>query len=419
MSSIFNNAKITHIIAFDLALSEFDTKKLESLVNITFFGIDSSIGFDYLNLSVYDREYVERSPKLLTIKFKFGAFTLIKYNSYLKNEINIAICFDQCGINSVRFDFDLKEPVDVPTLIKIVDKTADWADSCLFNRIKNRIVDLFSISTEKTLLKVHSTYSVVSSTDANINSSIIEKEIFGIIWNIKKYKTANNDLIKKVMENSLPIYQNDIVTIAEPAALMLFPKKKKKYVNERINAIEIHQRQKHLLKKLDFELDEIMKRVEEKEKINLNSAIEEIENTQIEIQSALEIYRNTRISATTSFIMLFDILNDVFRLNKQYKFIQEKLNACEKIYGELHAEQRNRLMERIEWIVLIVGIDSLILLIITDVIYGGSVSAAQAWNAVIPFVSVFTICLILVIYVCKNYKRGYQWLNEHIMGDSN
>ncbi|MDO8869283.1 MAG: hypothetical protein Q7V10_00870 [Methanobacteriaceae archaeon] len=407
MSTSFNNAKITHIVTFDLTLPSHDLTE-RSINNAIFFGDVASISMESLNSEVYDREYLEKTPKILTFRLDFDLFSFI--NPALENEMNITVCFGQNGINSARFDFNLTYPVMTPELIKISDETGEWVDSFIFHLLKSKIISLLIIPAQKPLLNVHSTYSVVTSTDTEISSIIIEKEIFGIIWNNKHYRMVHDDLVSKVMENSIPIYRNDIITIAEPAALMIFQGKNLNYVNERINAVEMHQRQKYLLKKIDFQLDSIISRVKEKEKINLKSAIGEIENTQIEIQSALEIYRNTRISATTSFILLFDLLNDVFRLNNQYKFIQEKLNACEKIYEGLHSEQRNNLMERIEWIVLILGVESLILLFLTDVIYGGKVSSQYQIEIIILSIIISTLILILIIFLFKNYKYIYFWL---------
>ena len=84
--------------------------------------------------------------------------------------------------------------------------------------------------------------------------------------------------------------------------------------------------------KEDFELNELIKNVNENnENVGLKSEIKKILKMQITIQSELEVYRNTIISITHSYSM--DTLNEVFKTNNEYKFIQEKLETCKSIYN--------------------------------------------------------------------------------------
>ena len=128
-------------------------------------------------------------------------------------------------------------------------------------------------------------------------------------------------------------------------------------------------RQKLLLKKLDYKIIKLFKCINEnKSKNSLEDLIKKIKDSQIAMHSDLEAYRNSILSVTDSFSILFKTLNNVFGLNTHFNFVQSKLNACDNIYEGLHDEKRNKLMERIQWIVIIVGIVNIAVFVIIEII---------------------------------------------------
>lgn len=257
---------------------------------------------------------------------------------------------------------------------------------------------------KESFLSEQMTYSVVSSTDAYFNLYQKKKEILGISWKNTNYRSIDKSLLKEITKNNIPVYDGDVLAVTTQAVLMVLLDVKDEYydvyVNERINAIEIFWRQKFLLKRMHFELDCLINDVKrKKKKEGLKSTMEYIQDIQISIQSELEIYRNTIISATHSYSMLFETLNKVFQLNKHYKFVQEKLKTCKSIYEGLNDEEYNRLMERIQWTIIIIGIATVLLTFLVDVVYGPTIGPNQQIN-----ISIILIIFILIFMIFLKIK---------------
>lgn len=410
----FKNAKITQIVSFD---SEFDfnqnLKELMEILKNTEYFSDSSPSFKNFSENIYDYEYAKKSSeKLLVLESKIELSEIIlKSEGYLINEIaelnseeqsklkeefesnkkileqlcsdsvDIILCFDSCGIHSVRFDFNL-EIIETPELIKMLDFTCCLIDDPFFSFLKEDLCANGIISNG--LLYEHMTYSIISSTNAYINPIEKEREILGISWKKEDYEYVNKNILEEITKNDIAIHKGDILTITTQSVFMVFidlpDEFYNEYVVERIKAIEVFWRQKLLLKKMHFKLDDFIANVKKmKEEIGLESAIKEIYNMQTTIQLELEVYRNTIISVTHSYSMLFDTLNDVFKTRIHYDFVQEKLDTCKSIYEGLNEERRNNLMENIQWIVIIIGLATIILSFLVDVIYG-SISRNKALN---------------------------------------
>ena len=101
--------------------------------------------------------------------------------------------------------------------------------------------------------------------------------------------------------------------------------------------------------------------------------------------------------------MLFETLNKVFKTENQYNFVQEKLETCKSIYEGLNEERRNNLMENIQWIVVIIGLTTILLPLLT-VSYGSTIGPNQTNNIIILIAFVLIIGFIL-IYVKNRIKR--------------
>lgn len=431
-STTFKKTKLTQIVAFDskFYLNDFkntDLEKFREKLKDSYFS-GSTPAFKPFS-KIYDSEYAENNPdKIICIKSDISISKFIsesekalrikddkkkkeKFQSsqeiiqeYCNENIKILLSFDSCGVHSIRFDFDLDniEPIE---LIKLLYSTCDLIEDYFFSCLKKDLEKSEII--KKDCLSKPMVYSIISCTKVYFNPIYKRREKLGISWKNKGYKTIKNNIMEEILKNDVAIHKNDIITITPQTVLMVFPDIKDDnyhdYVEERINATEIFWRQKFLLKKMHFKLNYLTTNIKQiREEKGLEYAINEIQDMQITIQSELEVYRNTIISVTHSYSMLFDTLNKVFKTKNQYNFVQEKLETCKSIYEGLNEERRNNLMENIQWIVVIIGLATIILSILVDVIYGPTVGLNQARNIIIIISLFLVVSTVLVIKVVKN-----------------
>jgi hypothetical protein len=162
-----------------------------------------------------------------------------------------------------------------------------------------------------------------------------------------------------------------------------------------------------LLKKLDVKLDKIIKKYDTEGIGNVNSVMDEIKDTQIDIQSSLEFYRNTKIYGVDFFITLFETLNAVFRLDKYYNSVLDKLNACESLYRGLYEERGNKLKENIQWIVVLIWLTSILIQLLL-MVYGPTYGPDQTKIIFIIVVLVLSSGFILIIFrnIIKKFFEG-------------
>ncbi|MGB9980175.1 hypothetical protein [Methanobacterium sp.] len=348
------------------------------------------------------------SEKILGVKLSINILKIMNviskdyvfYKPLYLNSVDVTVTFDKCGIGSARFDFNISKSVDAPELINALIITCTLADEILFEHLKNDLMENTSLSVD--VLEKHMTYSVISSNSINNSPKLVRmdnKEIFGISWKYHEYMYAEDNMIQEIIKNSIPVQEGDIFTITTQSTLMIFPGVDDEYIEERIMAIEMFWIQKLLLKKIDFQLGCIFEYINKDiMKGNLKAAIQKIRNTKIRLQSDLDVYRNTIVSVTHSFLLLFETLNIVFDLNKHYNFVQEKMNSCENIYQGLYSEEQNVLTENIQWIVIIIGSFTLILPMVTDIIYTKDLTFNQARNAGIVVI-IFSVILIILLRI--------------------
>jgi len=266
-------------------------------------------------------------------------------------------------------------------------------------------------------------YSVISSTKATIKPIDKNRDILGISWKFREYKTIKDDILTEILENDVTIHKGDIITVTTQAVLMVFPDLEDElyhnYVEERINAIEIFWRQKFLLKKMHFKLNYLITNIEQTKEKSLEKAVDEIQKMQITIQSELEVYRNTIISITHSYSMLLETLketlNKVFKIKNHYNSVQEKLEASKSIYESLNEEKRNILMENIQWIVVLVGMTTIILQLL--IVYYEPIADPKESNLIIFFIGLILIVgiyFILFKWLFHQIKKLVNWLKYQI-----
>jgi hypothetical protein len=132
----------------------------------------------------------------------------------------------------------------------------------------------------------------------------------------------------------------------------------------------MYLRQTNLLKKMDIKLDRQIRKLENntvnQDLKNILKHMDDIKKIQIDIQSKLEIYRNTQTLIIASFVTFFDILNKVFRLDKHYLFVSEKLKACDNISQLLYNQIHNEYMKNIQVIVIVLGVISTLILLFNE-----------------------------------------------------
>jgi len=291
--------------------------------------------------------------------------------------IKINITFDNCGICSIRFDFEVKKDITTNNLIELFDKSLFLTDKYLLNKIKDDLDktdikffndknDLKIKDIKSDLLKDPMWYTVISSINKE-PVSYPKEEIFGVSWNYEDYNKANCKIINEITSNDISLQEDDTLIVTKQSTLMIFVEVNENYIEDRIIAIEMFWRQKLLLKKLDYKIIKLFKCINDKKtKDNLELLIKKIKKSQISVHSDLEAYRNSILSVTDSFSMLFKTLNKVFELDTHFNFVQSKLDACDNIYEGLHDEKRNKLMERIQWIIIGLGIANIAVLVIFE-----------------------------------------------------
>ncbi len=420
--SDFFDGKISHVVAFDHLKFDFSEENKESLKNaIIKNGSISSVELIDLNLNIYSADFVEHYPDILKVileidivnyinsiwKENLEEIELIKATlkdfreQSLSRKVNIQFCFDQIGVSSARFDFEIiADSIKTSKLINLTNDTGDLIDIIIFKKLKKDLFKHISyIKDSNTIYAVHDTYPIIVSTKFNINLKTNKMEIAGISSVNERFLFFSEDIITEKIKNGLSYYKDTLILVGHSATIMLLKRPKRlaknpeKYIEERINAIEMYYRQKFLLKKVDFSLDRLIEDLGTNNNQNhdiktLKIKIAKIKNTQIEIESKLDIYRNTRTSVSASFIIFFEILNEIFRLDNHYKFVREKLNACDKMYLGLYNQIRNELMENIQFIVVTIGSLSLILAFI-DMVTGE--------NATLKLILILSFILIILI----------------------
>lgn len=373
-------------------------------MNTEFFN-SLELNFKQLNNDIYDAEYSNfNKDNILSLKLEIK---LTNYNKRIdKNECKISsvyddiifveINFDKCNIGSVKFVFNILKPIETLTLIEILEDTCTLVDKCLFNLLKK---DLEKVGIESEILKEHITYSIISGDDISETHHPLnnEKELFGIAWNNPNFNKIDEKIINDVLKNSIPIYNNETIIVTTQSTLLLSIEDND-YVNEIIEAIELFWRQKCLIKKIDFQISTLLKKVSKDDEKSFESEIEEITSTQKSLNSELEIFRNTVVSVVQTYTRLFKTLNNVFNMDNHYYFVKAKMEACERIYNQLYGQQqskyekeRKNIMYNIQWAVLILGFLTLISTIIIS-IYSQQL---QDKNNFVDFI-LFLICVAVI-----------------------
>jgi len=421
---------ITQIIGFDSKLKcDFEPSDIKQILNSTKYFSESSPKFNPLSSLIYDKEYCNKtSDKLIVIKSNIKLIEFIsdskkileelksdstedslqldnKFHSikdilekYCNEDISLILTFGSCEINSLRIDFTLNM-VEVPDLIQIVSGTCKLVDEYFFESIKTDLENLI----KKRSLSEHMTYSVISSTDVYFNPIFEEKEILGISWNNAGYKGINQNILEEISRNDVAIFENDHIIVTTQSVLMVLlgvaEENYLNYVTERICAVELFWRQTLLLKRIHFELDEFISELNGKiESDDLGKAITDIQEIQLTIQSELEVYRNTIISVTHSYSMLFNTLNKVLKLSTHYNFIQEKIETIKSIYESLNDgrrnklnDKRNKLMENIQQLVILIGLVTIIVTILINVIFYNLFSVNQKLSIVFIIIGILIL----------------------------
>jgi len=384
MSLVFHNVRLSFIISIDFGLFNFGKDIENYLSQVTILGEKPVFEYKELSDEVYDHEFIRLSSPIPTLTFEID--NNIFFDNYVKGHVEktlnpfynsfyrilVIFSFDQRGIMSIRFDLysKLDNSIQTPKMIEILDETCTLVDETIFPKfIKNEIEKLVNPPENAIFLQVHETYSIVSSVNVTKykSKSQEKRDIFGIVWKEPDYNDMDEKTVDIVTKNEIGLFDSDIFTIATPASLLICEgdlELDSDYFNERINAVEIFCRQQHLLKKLDVKLDFFIANYNKKNVPHLKSVIEEIRVTKMDVYSALEFYRNTKIYGIHFFKILFDILNEVFELNKHYSSVLDKLNVCDDLYKGLHDERRNNLTENIQWLVVILGGSSLLVAVL-------------------------------------------------------
>ena len=377
-------------------------------------------------MSIYDAEFVsfnqkailyfELNIKLSDYKKDIGENNL-KFSSLYDDTVSISINFDNCNIGSIRFNFNVLKSVDTLNMIKLLEETLELVD-IIFNILN---ADLNNVNIKSRILTEPAVYSIINGDNIIKDSSSNKRELFGVAWRHEKYAKFDNNIVNDVMKNNIPILRGDTFLVTTVSTLMLF--QDKKYVKNRIDAIEIFWRQRYLLKKIDFEISKLLRKISKpqngdsksdfknksrKNKENdISSNIEVITSTQKSLNSDLEVYRNTVVSVMHTYTSLFKTLNDVFDMDKHYSFVKAKMEACKRIYQQLYDKQqseyekeRKNLMYNIQWVVLILGFLALISAITVGV-YGSELKIIPNLSIFIAVLAIFTI----VFYCLYNYKK--------------
>lgn len=415
----FQNVRISFIVAFDYFKFKFNEKNIDLLKEkLRSFNLNSSPPKYGLNEKVYSEIMVKKySKSILQFKTKGDlneiignvkrSKSILKVRYYLSPKINIDLCFNKNGMSTARFDFKIDKAVVLTKLIEIINKVNDFVSKNLFKEIKT-ILTSFLNTNENFLSEFHEIYPIITFINSNIPSN---REILGIISKYEKISNFSENFIKEKMKyNRLSIFEGAFIVVGYIATFMLFQdperfaKDPDKYINDRIDVIEMYHSQKYLLTRKDHDLDkciEDIKNFNTKNIVTLKKKMDKITNIQLDIQSELDLYRNTRAYALETVMMLSDQLNKVFYLDKQYKSILEKLNACDKIYQELYNELSNKKMGDLQIIVIVLGGLSVILM---------SIDIMQSTSLIqlIPIVITF----LLIVFILKKIEDKYHFFEK-------
>ncbi len=427
-SLVIYNTTISHIVAFNYTVFDFNQNLISTLKNKNILNCKPNIEITYLNKKIYSKKFIDKFP-ILNIKFNLNLINFIRdfktesqseiklcrfileNISLFSKDIKVSICFDHFGIASARFDFNIKDKVGNNKLfIDIINRSLDLTDQIIFYELKKELRSFLEMDIPDEL--EHDTYPVITTLDSDIDIEKCNKEISGIITLNSSYDNFNENTIIEKTKNKISLYKHTAIIVGHAATLMIFnnpdrfTKNPENYINERINAIEMFHRQKNLIKKLDNDIDELMTELETYSSSNSNDInklenyMKKIKETQINVQSKLEIYRNTRISITTSFVALFEILNNVFNLNRHYEFVLQKLDVCDSIYQGFYNQRNNQLILGIQWFVVLLGAASIVLIMVGEILFGND-SAYKIFSLLLIILLVVIFSKYIKIFITK------------------
>lgn len=405
-------------------LPQFSEEGLKDALNKSIFFSGISPKFKQLNNAIYDAEFVNFNRNtILSLKLHINLSNYEKeikkdgyqIYSYYDDTIFVEVNFDKCKIGSIKFVFNILKPIETPVLIKLLDETCKIIDKPIFNLFKK---DLNHVGIKSEKLTEHITYSIVSG-DKLIEDSYPwnkKRELFGIAWNNPNYMEIDAKIVTGVLENNIPIYNDDTFLITTQSTLMLFPTNElEEYVKNRIGAIELFWRQKCLIKKIDFQISELLRNISKPDEHDFESDIKKINDTQKILNSELEVYRNTVVSVTHTYTILFETLNNVFKMDNHYSFVKAKMEACKRIYQQLYdkkqsiyEKERKDLMYNIQWAVFILGI----LALVSTVVVGVYSDELKNPNVRITFVLVLVLISIIGILLYYYKKDGIKKNNN-------
>lgn len=383
MTTYFNNIRISSILTFDLLHKDFNIdylKKNSNLEELKKNMINENTKFfdkkpEYVRFqdleNYYDPKYIEKTKILefFVILDKIDQLDCIKgkygWSRFLK-KVDFSFRIDS-GISTIRadFNFEFNHSIDTLKLIKIVREVNGLMDSKIF---KDYLLQKFISITKGNFGELNEfenylTYPVIVSTD---NLNLKDRELCGICWRNEKFDIFNDKQVDSILSNDISPYSRSKFVITDVASCLFFPNATKEYIDKRINIIEMFFRQDFLLKRIDDELDELFEDLEKnKNKTSLKKSISKIRKNHYEINENLEIYRNTEFALASMYIMIIDTLTSVFNQNKHYHYIQEKINTCDNVYQGLLNDRQNEIMERIQWIVIIIGVLTLFVGVLT------------------------------------------------------
>lgn len=426
---IFNQAKISHIVTFDLPEFSFESAYIDFKAS-KIFDVKPKVTCDPLDSKIFVKEYIERGSRLLSLNFELKLTEVIRKHIHneikddstvllrdfienidlISNKININVSLGTNGIYSAIFSFELKNPIKLDILIDFVNSSAVFIEDYLYDLLKKELLRIIEYSNNY-FIEATDFYTVISTTDSNIDVSKNKKEIFGLLWTNNFYNEYGDEIIKDAIK-TLMLY-NDVYIIVSIVASLIIMKNGKvtnnpnNYIYTRLKIIELHQRQKYLLKKLDIQLDNFILNIKKDKNIdkNIDENLKKIKDTHIDMESKLEVYRNVRVFSKATLIILFDLLNDVFLLKNRYNYVNEKMNACNLIYQRLDDTRRNQFMERLQSIILIFGLLSLILVTVQ------TLDSENYINRIFYIInSLLIIIIIILIYsvfskLIKNIKK--------------
>lgn len=352
--------------------------------------------FKKLNKEIYDSEFANfnygntLSVNVAINLLKFLNLKFLKNSEYLEkkdmeNYLNIFdfcddivfidVNFDKSKIGTMKFTFSILKECSTEDLIHLFDYTSELIDKYFFNILKS---DLFEVGIESELLTKHTIYSVIISNNISKDEDDKEKrkrELFGIAFDHPNYKIIDSTLINKAMKN-VPVFKEDDLVITTVSTFILFPTLKYKCnIDMIVEIIELFWRQKCLLRKIDFQMSEDLTKISETSNTeDYESKIVKTRDTQRTLNSDLEVYRNNLVYGVQYYTIVFETLNSVFKMDKHYSFVKAKMDACMRIFQQLHDKnqsnqerERKNLLYVIQWLVAVLGILTLISTVIVGI----------------------------------------------------